>query len=187
MLFNDTHAPGSFTALQGIRGITVTWIVVLHTYVLFQNIAGSYLKFPLIFIKLTNVLFFLLLGNSFEFVKMLDSFTFQAIINGQIGVDTFFVLSGFLTTYSFVKDMKKTNNRLTIRKIINHYVHRFWRILPMLTGVICFYATIFPRIRQGPGNILEVSGDGGDLDKCKRYWWRNFLFIQNLFGLPEAV
>ncbi|CAD5126901.1 DgyrCDS14920 [Dimorphilus gyrociliatus] len=157
-LLKGRHSPGSFTAIHGVRAITVSWIVLTHVYLIYPQIGTDINRFG----------------------DMMRTFTFQAVVNGQMGVDTFLVLSGFLSVHAFIRDMKKTNNNLPIKKIINHFVHRFWRILPMYAAVICFYSTFYERIRQGPRNMVMK-----DIHFCKKYWWRNILFINNLFPFND--
>lgn len=116
----------------------------------------------------------------------MSKFTYQTIRNGSIGVDTFLVLSGFLTTYYFINDMKKSKNKLTIKKIINHFVHRIVRILPMLAAIVALYATFLRRIRQGPGNF-EQQISKRDIEMCEKNGWKNLLFINNFYPLIENV
>lgn len=38
---DDRHPKGSFTAMHGIRAITVTWMVLLHVYGFYIQISGK--------------------------------------------------------------------------------------------------------------------------------------------------
>lgn len=116
----------------------------------------------------------------------MSKFTYQTILNGAIGTDTFFVMSGFLTAYYFISDMKKTNNKLTIKKVINHFVHRLVRIFPMSAAIVAIYATFLRRIRQGPISF-EQEIVMRDIHVCEKYGWRNLVFINNFFPMTECV
>lgn len=112
----------------------------------------------------------------------------QVIVNGHIGVDSFMVISGFLAAYMFLKELQKRNYTIDIKTIIFYFIRRIWRLTPLLGAVIGFYVTIIPRIRRGPGDLLQRGlGGSGDVETCKKYWWRNLLYIQNLFLLFDGV
>lgn len=61
--------------------------------------------------------------------------------SGFVGVDIFFVISGFLTTSIIINDLKNNNFSLS-----DFYIRRLWRIQPALITVVIFtliLATIF--------------------------------------------
>ncbi|RNA35207.1 nose resistant to fluoxetine 6-like [Brachionus plicatilis] len=79
-----------------------------------------------------------ILGHTFSFIfqvvdnpthyqELAKRFPFMIIINGILSVDSFFLLSGLLTSYLFVKITSKT--KLSFKFMIMYYVHRFLRIL----------------------------------------------------------
>lgn len=126
-----------------------------------------------------------------EFLRLADSLSFQAILNANLSVDSFFVISGFLTTYLFIKELKKRGKKfINVKTIALFFFHRLWRLTPFLIATLIFYSTILPRLRTGP---LELSyrknaGKGlGDFGVCQNYWWRNLLYINNLFKTTESV
>ncbi|CAD5122887.1 DgyrCDS11287 [Dimorphilus gyrociliatus] len=167
-LLDARHSQNSFTAIHGIRAISISWVVLGHSYLLWIDRAG----------------------NRMEFLKLPQSLAFQAILNANLSVDTFFVISGFLTTYLFIKELKKRGKKfINIKTILLFFLHRIWRLTPFLAATIIFYSTILPRLRTGP---IEMSyrrkaGNGlGDFGLCKTYWWRNILYINNLFKASES-
>lgn len=41
-ILNLNHSKGSFTAIHGIRAITISWVVLGHTYVAYMSAAGKF-------------------------------------------------------------------------------------------------------------------------------------------------
>lgn len=119
--------------------------------------------------------------------------------------DPFIMLSGLLTTYSFVGRLRRTG-ALDIK---NEYLSRLlrygcvsrsnkwkwktvlfthnvlgFRLVPTLGALILFCTYIMPHIGSGPQWPLVVTNHA---EICKRTWWRNFLFIHNYFGFENMV
>ncbi|XP_070515627.1 nose resistant to fluoxetine protein 6 isoform X2 [Cardiocondyla obscurior] len=92
--------------------------------------------------------------------------------------DPFIMLSGLLTTYSFVGRLKRTG-ALDVK---NEYLSRLLRLVPTLGALILFCTYIMPYIGSGPQWPLVVTNHA---EICKRTWWRNFLFIHNYFGFEN--
>ncbi|XP_043250987.1 nose resistant to fluoxetine protein 6-like [Colletes gigas] len=92
--------------------------------------------------------------------------------------DPFIMLSGLLTSYSFIGKLKRTGN-LNIR---DEYLSRLIRLVPPLAALMLFCTYIIPHIGSGPQWNLVVTEHA---NICKRTWWRNFLFIHNYFGFES--
>ncbi|XP_076389928.1 nose resistant to fluoxetine protein 6 isoform X2 [Megachile rotundata] len=92
--------------------------------------------------------------------------------------DPFIMLSGLLTSYSFIGKLKKTGN-LDIK---NEYLSRLIRLVPSLAALMLFCTYIMPHIGSGPQWNLVVNEHA---NICKRTWWKNFLFIHNYFGFES--
>ncbi|XP_054084251.1 O-acyltransferase like protein [Zeugodacus cucurbitae] len=103
--------------------------------------------------------------------------------NFDIFVDLFFTISGFLQTYHFFQDTKtikriRHNGLMMNTKVVFMYImHRLIRLGPLYALVMCLSdvgaliiddMTVFPISKR-------IN------DNCEMYWWRNVLFIQNLF------
>jgi len=118
--------------------------------------------------------------------------------------DPFIMLSGLLTTYSFVGRLKRTG-ALEIKNEYLSRLLRYWcpnrinkngkwfsfnthmfgfRLVPTLGALILFCTHIMPYIGSGPQWPLVVTNHA---EICKRTWWRNFLFIHNYFGFENMV
>ncbi|KAE9555526.1 hypothetical protein FO519_001294 [Halicephalobus sp. NKZ332] len=119
--------------------------------------------------------------NSSENIKPVMSYQKQRIndlmMNAPFAVDSFFFLSGLLVAFLFFKHVEKSD----IRKIptwIAYYVIRFVRLLPTYAIFLFVYMATKEYLTLGPeysfSEFLEV-------DSCDSYWWRNLLFINNLF------
>ncbi|XP_058815479.1 O-acyltransferase like protein isoform X2 [Topomyia yanbarensis] len=96
----------------------------------------------------------------------------------SIFTDPFIMFSGFLTTYSLIGRLMR-NQRI---KLYQDYIGRILRIAPPLGALILFCTFVLPFLGSGPQWNLVVSNHG---DICKKYWWRNMLFIHNYFGFKN--
>ena len=76
---------------------------------------------------------------------------FKSFQGGYVGVDIFFVISGYLITQIIIKDLKTNSFSL-----FNFYARRCLKILPPLYTVI-FISTILAYIILTPGQMKEFS------------------------------
>ncbi|XP_022239600.1 nose resistant to fluoxetine protein 6-like [Limulus polyphemus] len=150
-LFDLTQRPGDVSALHGIRFITMTWIILCHTY------AWA----PLIgFRSLYN------LRNSQE------DLAFEVILNGWISVDTFFFLSGILVAYITLRRLTKSNGKMNFGLYL---FHRYWRLTPPMMMAISL-VILMEGLGSGPLWDLQVRDEA---ERCKKSWWSNLLYITN--------
>ncbi len=130
--------------LDGIRGLAILMVLVAH----FTTIIENYLKesFPLagpLFTKLA--------------------------LSGLMGVDLFFVLSGFLIT-GILLDTKNTHGFFK-----NFYARRFLRIFPLYYGVLFTLFFILP-------NIITLDTAAHEL--ARHQWWL-WAYLTNFPGHPD--
>jgi peptidoglycan/LPS O-acetylase OafA/YrhL len=69
------------------------------------------------------------------------------VIGGQIAVDTFFFLGGFLVAYLGVRDLEKRGGKIPYGAMV---LHRYLRITPAFAFTMVFYSQIVSRIGDGP-------------------------------------
>lgn len=162
-LLNTKQAEGGISCLNGIRVISISWVILGHTLVFIlqaqasENIASA-------------------LG------RWLDNFAFQAISNAFLSVDTFFFLSGMLLAYHTLKKMKETGGKIPW---LWYYIHRYIRLTPTLALLIVVLTFLLPNLNQGPVWFrLDMT-----IGFCKSYWWSDLLYINNFVqgGLKDCV
>ncbi|GFN98494.1 nose resistant to fluoxetine protein 6-like [Plakobranchus ocellatus] len=144
---------GSIDCIHGIRFLSMSWVVLGHSFVsglsVTQNM-NDYLK------------------------EAYTRWTFQAILNALVSVDTFFTLSGLLMTYLVMKELSK--KRPSGSFFFNFYFHRFWRLTPPYMLVMMVYITLTQYFGNGP---LWPQGSV-EKGECESNWWANLLYINNL-------
>ncbi|XP_060080526.1 nose resistant to fluoxetine protein 6-like [Ylistrum balloti] len=152
-LLSAEQTGGTMGAINGIRFLSMSWVILGHTYI-FSLMQGSLL-------------------NAFPFgAKMIKRRSFMAITNGLLSVDTFFTMSGLLLSYVFMKEMKRERGRINW---FMFYFHRFWRLTPPYMLVMMLDIVVFRYLGDGP----EWSPTGLETDYCKESWWTNLLYVNN--------
>jgi peptidoglycan/LPS O-acetylase OafA/YrhL len=94
-------------------------------------------------------------------------------------VDTFFVFSGLLVSYTFMEERAKGKNF----NLATHFIHRYLRLTPALAVMLLFNATLFRRIGSGPLWKSYSQLTEGD---CQTNWWKYMLFINNWFHIDKV-
>lgn len=146
-----TNRPdGALDCLDGVRAFAVVWVVLYHCFVGFEAPGSAF-------------------GHDThpkgppQFVRLYDSWVSQPALSGDLGVDLFFVLSGFLIALQAVRELKRT-------KTINYpgfLWARWWRIAPAYYGALV---------------VLVILDTQQSRKICAKSWWTNVLFINNLVG-----
>ena len=94
---------------------------------------------------------------------------FQPVINANLAVETFFVVSATLSTYLTLKDME----RHKIFRFKYFYLHRILRLFPLLFLHTTIAYKLFPHFGQGP------AWSPFDAHACKNTWWYVLLYLGN--------
>jgi len=132
-------------------------------------------------------------GNMEQFSPphgLLGTFWFQVIPGCFYGVDSFFVLSGFLCAYNLDKKVLSTDESTRPDKFSKMYLmfllNRFLRLVPLEMFCIFFATFVLPQMgsgilwnatRPGGGHCFDASGGG---QNCVDYWWTNLFFLQDV-------
>ncbi|HRG37994.1 MAG TPA: acyltransferase, partial [Bacteroidia bacterium] len=109
-------------------------------------------------------------SNTYHFVKR------NIFGNGSLGVNFFFVLSGFLITFLLIEE-KKLNGQVNLK---NFWIRSILRIWPLFYFCIFFGFVIFPFLKQFFGQVPNETAN----PFYYLTFINNFDFIQK--GLPDA-
>jgi peptidoglycan/LPS O-acetylase OafA/YrhL len=130
---NPTHFKRHIPALDGLRGLAILMILFHH----FLRFGGLQ---PAVF---------------------LDKLYYKITYAGWMGVDLFFVLSGFLIT-GILYDTRREHHFFR-----SFYMRRFLRIFPLYYGFLAFFFIILPLINS-PGPEYEML-------RNKQVWYWTYL------------
>ena len=145
------------TSLNGIRVISMFWVIIAHT----------------------NLWYFFYISNDIAFLRdTVPRFSYKMVPNGVFAVDTFFLISGLLTTYLTLREMKKRKGKFNL---LYYYLHRLLRITPVYAFVLFSYWFLTVHLADGPIWRQTIGYDSRFYQNCEKYWWTNLLYINNLY------
>ena len=148
-------------AVEGMRFLTIGWIVMLHVTGYSEAVTANFDLY------VTN--------------KLARDWTWIGIGISH-GVETFFVISGFLLAYIMLRKLKQCGG---FRKFPwgFFYLFRFWRISPAFYIVfLVYWKFIFSGLFSGP-LWLNPEMTGSRAETCDKDWWRLLLYIHNFADL----
>lgn len=95
-------------------------------------------------------------------------------------VDVFFCMSGFLLSYFFFKSSIRTKP-FKIQGIFMMIINRIIRLIVPYVILILFSVVLLDYLEAtNVGYITEEP-----VTRCEKNWWRNILFISNLYPRSE--
>ncbi|XP_012252676.2 nose resistant to fluoxetine protein 6-like isoform X2 [Athalia rosae] len=148
---------GDIAALHGVRALNAMMLIIAHK---------------------SMALFFNPYVNRTEMTEYLGKPWTVIGRAASLYTDPFIMLSGLLTTYSFIGRLNRTG-KLDVK---SEYLSRLLRLVPTLGALVLFCTYVMPFMGSGPQWNLVVTHHA---DICKKTWWRNFLFIHNYFGFEN--
>ena len=156
----STHQPSSaITSINGIRVISMFWVILGHTYVFLLGYNGY--------------------KNSAYIISTFPArFSAQAVLNGYFSVDSFFFLSGVLVSYLTFREMARKKGKFPF---ITYYLHRILRLTPTYMFVLFFYWFLTVHLGRGPLFLESTGPDSSIVKNCESYWWTNLLYINNFY------
>jgi peptidoglycan/LPS O-acetylase OafA/YrhL len=125
-----SREPGAhIPALDGVRGIAILLVLIFHFSVYGHGLIPSGL--------------------------FIDRLYYRVAGAGWIGVDLFFVLSGFLIT-GILYDAKESEHYFR-----NFYARRVLRIFPLYYGALVLFLVVLPWLRADHSGLASMARDGG--------------------------
>lgn len=178
----DTREVPEMRCLNGIRALSMMWIVLGHTFQSFQGAMGF---------GPTDS------NELYAALNVRPRLSAQLVTGGQLGVDTFFFLSGFLAAYIGLKKLPSNSNPF---KVFGGYMWERWiRLTPAYLFILMFYIHLLPFLSVGPDSSSSMEyvaqnqrhphdgvrrlqpGGGGYDDPCSDYLWTNIFYVSNLY------
>ena len=159
MILATKQPPTAITSLNGIRVLSMFWVILGHTFVWIQ----------------TSIL----LKNPIKFITTIPQrFSFQAVFGGFFAVDSFFLLSGTLVAYLTLREMEKKKGRFPF---LTYYLHRYLRLTMVYAFVLFFWWTLTVYFGNGHWWKAIVGPESVQMKSCEKYWWTNLLYINNFY------
>ncbi|XP_030558156.1 nose resistant to fluoxetine protein 6 [Drosophila novamexicana] len=158
-------SPSQIPLLNGLRSVCAIWILIFHV-VWFM---------------------YFTVHNKTELISYAEQIFFQYVSSAPLLVDVFFTISGFLQTYNFMRNVKqmeavRQNGFMANAKLFGKLLfHRYLRLGPLYIIIIGSVDLVFAYI--GDTSVYHIHERFDEL--CAQHWWRNLLFIQNLFDLQD--
>lgn len=162
-----TNGASETSALNGMRVVSMAWIVLGHTFAMAKAIAGYSNSLDIIDV----------LGHSDK--DAASGWPMQLVIGAEIAVDTFFFLSAVLLVLLTLRTMDAKGRRsLSYVKMI---VYRYIRLTPALAVAMLVYWQLLRFVPSGSGGPFFVRYQESISRRCDPTWWTELLYIQNFY------
>ncbi|XP_043578465.1 nose resistant to fluoxetine protein 6-like isoform X3 [Bombus pyrosoma] len=162
-IFKPEKSGDNLRVFYGLKTLTIVWIILGHTLIYAVHVLSN--KW-LVYIQAENLL-----------MQVISNFTFS--------VDAFFFMSGFLLSYTFLKERRKYQGIPPIAKRMNNFfqkiIKRYIRLTPAYFIVILIAILNFTW-HDHVSTLLPVEHPS---TKCSKYWWTNILYINNFYRWDE--
>ena len=141
--------------LDGFRALAALWMLSYHVGRSFQEI--------------TPVQKWKQIGWLYQ-----DLDAFHVALNGDMAVDIFLVLSGFLTCQSWLRQQGKQTKKTSLTTFCSTYMkyvfQRFIRLAPLLYLAIALSSIFEPSLTGNP-----------DINPCNEWWPVHIFFVSNFY------
>ncbi|XP_050472218.1 nose resistant to fluoxetine protein 6-like [Bombus huntii] len=158
-LFKIQEGTETLRVFYGMRVLGMLWIIL-----------GHLLMFG-----------FHVMANKSLYYMMGGEILMEIINNPTFPVDTFFFMSGFLSSYIFLKEQQKMKGTLSItektKMFIQIIIKRYIRLTPAYFVVILIAILNFTW-HDHVSALLPYEHPSA---KCSKYWWTNLLYINNFY------
>ncbi|XP_068968940.1 nose resistant to fluoxetine protein 6-like [Bombus flavifrons] len=158
-LFKIQETPDTLRMFYGMRVLGMLWIIL-----------GHLLMFG-----------FHVMANKSLYYMMGGEILMEIINNPTFPVDTFFFMSGFLSSYIFLKELQKMKGTLSITEktkiFVQVIIKRYIRLTPAYFVVILIAILNF----TWHDHVSALLPFEHSSDRCSKYWWANILYINNFY------
>ncbi|CAI4221996.1 unnamed protein product [Auanema sp. JU1783] len=156
-ILDTSPKKGEIECLHGLRVLSMCWIILGHTYYYIgrslttDNLVPTLINFPKLYYT-------------------------QLIVQAPLAVDSFFFLSGLLSSYLFFKRVFIRYSLKTAKSVLPwlaYFIKRYTRLTPVYAVIMLFDVTLFTYVSSGPfWRPIERLG-------CAVSGWTNFVYLNN--------
>eukprot|EP01083_Nonionella_stella_P237265 832495_1 len=157
-----------FNFLDGIRVISMSWVIWGHVYVYYLMSSPSNQAVLMPFDSTAK-----------QYPYVFTQFYMMIAEYGFFSVDSFYYLSGFLAAFALYRQINKYGNkviRMSYLWIPLSYLHRFLRIFPMMAFILFVQWFVADQLPYG----YRVTSRDINNDLCKDSWYKVLFFYANL-------
>ncbi|XP_017782126.1 PREDICTED: uncharacterized protein LOC108566646 [Nicrophorus vespilloides] len=140
------------SCLNGIRTLSMMWVILGHGYN--TKLLGG----------ITNMRY---VDSWFKLTSSM------MIVGATVAVDTFFLLSGIVLVYVYMRTKIQGNVFLST---LSMYIHRYVRLTPALAALLLIHVTLLKHMGNGP---FWPRSYPYMIQFCNEYWWSVLLYVQN--------
>ncbi|MEC9047052.1 MAG: acyltransferase [Planctomycetota bacterium] len=142
---------GREAVIDGVRAIAVLWVILLHVFFFHFG------TFP------------------DQVLAVFNGAATKWILQGLLGVDLFFVISGYLIGTILLREHRASGS-ISMRRF---YARRFLRLIPVYCVVMLLAAPLLQDIP--PTAFLKEVSPSGNVE----YAWANLLYVNNLLSIEH--
>lgn len=179
---SESQLKNDILCLNGIRCITMSWIIITHT--MQYNDWSAFARIR-------------------EVETHLQSLINQPLFNASYLVDTFFLVSGLLTSFSSFKlkrrrndvDKSETTTTLSTKKndislllkqqfsSTSYLIGRYLRLTPQILFISLLFILLPLASKSGGPHWYTMTGEYSE--NCSQNWWINLLHLQAFYRSNE--
>ena len=156
-LMSTKHCGDNLRSINGIRVLTMCWLVYAHAY--FLSIKETF-------------------RSSSKFIESIYDLKMYFILNAWPAVEVFFIISALLHSYHVFQYLT-SHRQINIFKLIINRISRLWPNLWLTVGLVF----LVPSLAQGP---LWLDVMKQQVDNCYNTWWKVPLFVSNFRSTDET-